>query len=242
MKLRIGYNSRNQTMISPNPIVRTLFVALLGATVAGGCGGSASPKQEPEPQINPLAAMVGRPLVILPTQFLAFSTSSGEWESSADNPALLVALDEEIASTLKKRGVEARWTFAGEVAESARRNGGLTGDPYGLSAERFRRAKASDAPVSEPLGSQIRRLVAFRDARYALLPVELRIESQAGQGRAMLRLLLIDSRTARIVWADDVASARSAGFADARAALAPGRFSEIARDLAGRVADLVITQ
>ena len=93
MKLRIGYVSRNQTMTSPNPIVRTLIAALLGATVTGGCGGSASPKQEPEPEVNPLSAMVGRPLVILPTQFLAFSTSSGEWESSADNPALLIAPD-----------------------------------------------------------------------------------------------------------------------------------------------------
>jgi len=230
-------------MVYSKPLLPALFAAVIGAGLAGGCaGGSAAPPAEDAPPVNALAAMLGRPLVILPTQFLAFSTGNGSWESSPDNGALLELLDKEIEATLRRRGVQARWTFASEMVASARRNAGLIGDPHGLSAERYRRAKAGDTPLSEPLGSQIRTLVALRDARYALLPVEVRVEGKNGQGKGSVRLLLIDTRTARIVWAEDVIGAPTVSFGYPRAALTTALFPELARELASRIADMVVTQ
>jgi hypothetical protein len=53
----------------------------------------------------------------------------------------------------------------------------------------------------------VRALVGLKGQRYAILPVELRLENRgAGMGVAILRLVMIDSRMALIRWAGEVES------------------------------------
>jgi hypothetical protein len=61
--------------------------------------------------------------------------------------------------------------------------------------------------VRDPLASQVRGLVGLKGSRYALLPVELRLENRgAGTGVANLRVVMIDSRMALIKWVDEIES------------------------------------
>jgi hypothetical protein len=99
-------------------------------------------------------------------------------------------------------------------------------------------------PLAEPLATQLRTIVALGDARYVLVPVEVRLErapapsssagvtapgpASAGPGRAVLRLALVDARASQVRWSGDVAS-------DTASALT----TALAAGLAGRVADLV---
>jgi hypothetical protein len=83
----------------------------------------------------------------------------------------------------------------------------------------------------------MRSLVALTDARFALIPVELRFEAvppsasvDVGSRRAILRLVLVDARLAEIQWTGDVA-------VDVHA---PPTSAVIAGDLARRLADLLV--
>jgi hypothetical protein len=85
------------------------------------------------------------------------------------------------------------------------------------------------APLGEPLATQLRAVVALNDARYAILPVEVRFERAGeGAGRAVLHVALIDARRSEVVWLTDVAS-------DAAATLSPA----LAASLGAHFADLV---
>jgi hypothetical protein len=109
---------------------------------------------------------------------------------------------------------------------------GMTADPHALAAESLRRlVKAGDDPLSEPLASQIRSLVALRDARYVILPAILRFENRGGGARGSLVLYLIDTRTSRIHWSGEVTSDISRNLSAA-----------IAGSLAERLADLVVAR
>jgi hypothetical protein len=178
------------------------------AAIMLGCASAATPakEQQPEPQGTPLAAMAGRPVLVLPIQYAAFADSLNWRGQIADGGTFLSALDDSIAAELGDRGLRS-WTFAPAITASARRNAGMTADPHALAAESLRRrVQASDDPLSEPLASQIRSLVALRDARYVILPAILRFENGGAGARASLLVYLIDSRTARIRWSGEVSS------------------------------------
>jgi hypothetical protein len=152
----------------------------------------------------PLAAMAGRPVVVLPVQYVSFLDSASRRQDSPLAVQYLASMDDSIASALADRGLTS-WTFARGITASARRNEGMTADPHALSAERFRRlVPAGDDALPEPLGSQIRSLVALREGRYVILPAALRIENRIVGGRGSLLVYLIDTRTERVAWSGEV--------------------------------------
>lgn len=207
------------------------LVAAAGA-LALGCGGASNaPKDEPQPiQGAPLGAMAGRPILVLPVQYLVFPDSLAYKPQLGLSGQFLTALDDSIAASLGDRGLRS-WTFAPAITASARRNMGMTADPHLLAAERLRRlVKPGDDPVSEPLASQIRSLVALREGRYVILPSIIRIESSAAGARGALLLYLIDTRTSRIAWSGEISSDASRSFAT------------IAGTVAERFADLVVAR
>jgi hypothetical protein len=90
--------------------------------------------------------------------------------------------------------------------------------------------------VGEPLATQLRNLVALHDGRLILLPVEVRFvpddpatTSQPPAGRAVLRLVLVDARTAEVKWIGEVTSDAATG---------PSKSVEATLGL--RVGDLVV--
>jgi hypothetical protein len=186
--------------------------------------------------------MAGRQLLVLPAQYLSVANMAGGWDIVPAGPALLPILDEEIADTFRKRGVKSNWTFAREIVQSAVRNGGLAGDPRQLSVQNVRRIKAGDTPLPEPLSSEIRNLVALTSARYALLPLEVHVDVRGAERRASVRMMLIDSRTARVTWAEDIEATTTHDPQMAADASTPYGFRLLSRDLATKLADLVIAQ
>ena len=119
----------------------------------------------------------------------------------------LAALDDQIAAAMSARGLGKAWTFGREVERASKLNSMLIADARSLSAEWLRGRVLPEATVRDPLQSQVRGLVGLKGSRYALLPVELRIENRGnGTGVAILRIVMIDSRMALIRWVGEVVS------------------------------------
>ena len=81
--------------------------------------------------------------------------------------------------------------------------------------------------LAEPLATQLRALVALHDARYALLPVEIRFEKAGGSGRAVLHIVMLDPRLSRIVFRGDVLGDTAATFSPALAASVAGHLADL---------------
>ena len=145
---------------------------------------------------------------------------------------VLASLDSAIAAELAMRGTARAWVMADALTRTARRNPAFTSDPHALSAESLRHGVRRTNPrLGEPLASQMRSLIALTEARFGLIPAELRFESgPTGGTRAILRLVLVDARLAQIQWSDDV-------FTDVTSTSST---SEIVTVLAKRVADLLV--
>ncbi|HEX6575779.1 MAG TPA: hypothetical protein VF042_12495 [Gemmatimonadaceae bacterium] len=225
------------------PAFRKSWAAALGALLLYGCASSGSkPDDSQAPPSNPLAGMAGRQLLILPAQYLAVSNPGGGWDILPGGPALLPILDEELGDTFRRRGVRSNWTFGGDITEIAARNGNLTGNPRQLSVQQIRRVRAGDTPLPEPLAGEIRGLVALTSARFVVLPLELRVDTRNNERAASLRILLIDSRTARVAWAEDIAATQTRDQQVITDTFSPYGFRQLARDIATKFADMVIPQ
>jgi hypothetical protein len=227
--------------------VAALAIALAGA---GGCASRpAAPAgaDGARPAAAPLAALAGERIVLVPTQRLRDAGSLG-WTAEVGAPReYLAQLDDAILSALGERGVAQGWVTPKDVARSARRNPTFATDPYALGVAPLlptSRAPRGGELLPEPLASQLRAIVALGDARYVLVPVELRFErvparaSSAGVtapgsppadvGRAVLHLALVDARASEVRWAGDVTGEGATRVSPA-----------VAAGVAARVADLV---
>lgn len=185
---------------------------------------------------------MSRQVVVLPAQFIAFAGAGGTWDIDPAAESLLPILDEEIADTFRKRGVKSNWTFGQDIAFQASRTGGLIKDPSQLGAQGIRRIKAGDTPLPEPLGTDVRNIVSLTSARYALLPLEVHVDTRDATRNGSIRMLLIDSRTARVVWVDDIAAMPQRDPQVVAESMSPYGFRMLAREIAGRFADMVAGQ
>ncbi len=239
----IGYVSRNLTMISIKSNSGRAFAATVAIAIISGCGSSppSTPAAGSPTPRSALSSMLGRPLLVMPTQYIGVASPAGRYEISMGNRDLLPLVDEELADAFRKRGVRSSWTFAKEITTAALRNGGLIQDPRELASESLRRIEVGDTPLPEPLGSQIRNIAALQDGRYVLIPVEVDVDQRAGHSPGILRLILVDSRTARVNWVDHV---EIPPFTDLPSAdlLSGYGFRRLARALATRFADMVVAQ
>ncbi|HJU88540.1 MAG TPA: hypothetical protein VJ672_04065 [Gemmatimonadaceae bacterium] len=201
----------------------SLSLALLALTLPACARSQTAAADGEREQQRPLSSLAAQRLVVLPVQYLREADSLG-WASAAGSPReYLRTVDSEITFAVKGRGVESMWVFAEQIARSAKRNSGYAADPYALAAQSLRPGvKRKQELLREPLATQLRSLVAFTEARYALLPVELRFERGGGSdgavGRAVLHLVLVDARRSRPVWAIEVASDPAQRFSPALAA------------------------
>ena len=189
-------------------------VAGIGAVVAFGtltvgCGSRvASPEASTvaQPAARPLASLATQAVALVPSQYLRAGDSASAGARLGPSRQVLASLDSAIVAELDARGTARMWVMPEALTRSAKRNPAFTSDPHALSAETLRSGVRRTNPrLGEPLASQMRSLVALTDARFGLIPVELRFEPQPGGAtRAMLRLVLVDARLAQIAWAGDV--------------------------------------
>jgi hypothetical protein len=151
--------------------------------------------------------MAGQVILVLPVQYLSSTDSLGWQQKIPNRAAFLATLDDQIEAAMAARGLGKAWTFGREVERASKLNSSLMTDARSLSAEWLRGRVLPEMTVRDPLQAQVRGLVGLKGSRYALLPVELRLESRpGGTGVAILRVVMIDSRMALIRWVDEVVS------------------------------------
>ena len=228
-------------MISIKLTSGRVMAASIALCLQFGCASSVpAPKEQTQPARSALSGMLGRPLLIMPAQYIGVVTPAGQFELSMMNRDLLGIMDEELADAFRKRGVRSSWMFAKEITAAAMRNGGLVPDPRELSAESLRRIQPSDTPLQEPLGTQIRQLVALQEGRYVLIPIEVDVDNRTGRA-SVLKVLLVDSRTARVLWVDSIESMAPTDVPVGDLLSGYG-FRRLSRALASRFADMVVAQ
>jgi hypothetical protein len=188
------------------------------------------------PSGRPLAAYAGQRVAVLPLQSVRRDDALGWGAQLGSSDTTLAAVDTAVARAMKERGLGA-WVGAAAVARAARMNPTYAPDPHSLPLALLAPAeRRPDIPIADPLASQLRTLAALSDARFLLLPLQLRVEprQQDGKttgGRAVLELALIDARLAQLLWRGSVSS-------DVAAAFSPA----LATEAAARVPDLVVAR
>jgi hypothetical protein len=182
----------------------------------------------PQPvALRPLERMTGQPVVVFPVQYLTGTDSLGWARQIPNRAAFLDDLDGQIEAALAARGLGRTWTFGREVERASRLNSIVMTVARSLSAEWLRGRLLDDQTVREPLASQVRGLVGLKGQRYAILPVELRLETRNGMGVAILRLVLIDSRMAQMRWVGEVPSDPMRVFSPALLASVAAHFADL---------------
>ncbi|HEY1952423.1 MAG TPA: hypothetical protein VGG76_06420 [Gemmatimonadaceae bacterium] len=187
--------------------MRTFFVAAGAVAMSIACASKPAETTSPPVVLRPLERMTGQEIVVLPVQYLSSTDTLGWQKQIPDRAGFLARLDDQIEAALSARGLGRAWTFGAEIEHSSKLNSILMTDARSLSAEWLRGRLLPEQTVRDPLASQVRGLVGLKGQRYALLPVELRTENRGtGMGVATLRIVLIDSRMAKILWVGEVQS------------------------------------
>ena len=180
----------------------------------------------PAQQASPLAPFAGTKVAVVPVQF--FHVDSSGW-GAPPGMVLRAAFDSLLSEALNERGLGGTWATPADVARAAKRNVMYAGDPRNLGTFPVRYGAKKDAPIADPLASNLRRVVALHDARYALVPVELHVDSGKDGGHLGVRLLMVDARLSSPIWQADL-------IGDS----APAYTAKLLQQLATRVAELIV--
>lgn len=221
-------------------------LALVGAAVGCASGGGEAALR----QVRPLPShagdgLSGERVMVLPVSALRGGDAVG-WAASIASPRdFLADLNAQIARAIPARATHTTWILPADLARLASRNAGYAPDPYTLEVVQLSPDHwKAGRQLADPLAGQLRSLMSFADARYALVPVEVRFIPRpdaasakkasgggAGQGRALLRVALVDARLFSVMWAGDVAGDP-----------APGLTDGVGPNLAARLAEAVAVQ
>lgn len=171
-------------------------------------------------------------VILLPVQTLR-AEGHPAWRVRPGRDTVVTrAVDRALEDVMGERGLAKQLVFVSQLHRAAQRNPTYLTDPYDVRAAEALRAaarKPQDA-IGEPLVSQLRALAGVSDARYAIVPVELRFESGAdSSGHAVLRVATVDTRAAQLLWIGEVAGDDVATFS-----------TSVISGIAQRFADLVV--
>jgi len=149
-----------------------------------------------------------QPLMVLPAQAIRTDDSLGWVTAPADRPALLTEVDSSLETAFRARGLTPAWDMVSDLARTARRNPVHVPRPADIRAADAVRVleRRRDDDIPEPVASQLRVYAGFLDARYALVPAEVRFERGefADAGRAILRVAILDVRGSKLVFIGDI--------------------------------------
>ncbi|HET7631209.1 MAG TPA: hypothetical protein VFK16_02710 [Gemmatimonadaceae bacterium] len=210
---------------------------LAAALLVCGCASSASTAQQPEPApapaqtVRPLANLAARRIIVTP----AYGFEPGDpmgWAATIQRPRVLLRqLDSAIVAEFTLRGLRSTWYFAPDLEKAYQVNSTYAADPFNLAENQLRGKLEIGKNYGEPLATQLRTMIAMQDgARRIILPVNLHFEpADSGQGRAVIRLVLVDARTTEFLWVADVKSDPAPRFGP-----------DVLKSLAFHFADLVV--
>jgi len=110
------------------------------------------------------------------------------------------AVEAELAYWLLELGAATRWVLPATLEQMVARSPALHVPLGNLAIQSFHRAQVRN--IGDPLFGDLRRLGAFADARYALVPVRGGyIPGEAGrEGRVEIAAALIDTVGGAVLW------------------------------------------
>ena len=155
---------------------------------------------------RPFAAFATQRIIVTPTARVRGGDTLGWVQGMGGSRSAARQLDSAIALSLDGRGLAARWVLPPALQRSFERNRSYATDPYLLAVEPLRGSSFETASrYGEPLSSQLRTMIALEaDARFVLLPVELRFDQDGARMRGVLRLVFLDPRAAEAKWVGEV--------------------------------------
>lgn len=246
-------------MSTRSDFLRPVMLLPVAALLLAACGGAPAPAQTPTPTANPAAvaprdsvrpsppsvpvAATPRPgppvfgdyasrmVVVFPLQRYAVADSGWLTAASATGRPRAALLDSALTTILRDRGLETTWSLPPNTSRVAQREVMNRTDPRALSTAGLVPSKRrNDVDLREPLGSQLRAIIALvPESRLILLPLEVRVLSMPdGMRQATLRIAFLDGRMSTVLSFPDVIGPPAA---DEKAALTA---------VATKFADLVI--
>jgi hypothetical protein len=187
---------------------RRHLIVLLTLT---GCGG-ARPETQAAPApvtVDALAAYASQATMVLPAQAVRTGDPMGWIGDATDRRSVLAAVDTALEAAFREHGLRPPWILASDLSRTASRNPVHVPRPAEIRAGDAVRQleRKRDENIPEPVASQLRVHAGFTDARYALVPADLRFERGefADAGRAVLRVGILDVRASRLVFIGDIA-------------------------------------
>ena len=191
-----------------------------------------TPKAVATPAAPPIfGEYSARMVVVFPLQRYAVGDSGWLSAASATGRPRAAQVDSALTAVLRDRGLETTWSLAPNTSRVAQREVINRTDPRALSTAGLTPSKRrNDVDLREPLGSQLRAIIAMvPESRLILLPLEVRVlTTAAGAKQATLRIAFLDGRMSTVLSFPDVLGPPAA---DEKAAL---------QGVATRFADLVI--
>ncbi|HEX7123025.1 MAG TPA: hypothetical protein VF178_11685 [Gemmatimonadaceae bacterium] len=207
---------------------------LLAALVAGCARGQSDYMPEAPIPEAPLSAFAATRMIVLPLQSVR-STDSLGWVASAGGArSVLPVADSTLEAVFRDRGLTPTWALPTELERMARNNPGYVTSPRAIRAGDAIRVmeRRRGAEIPEPAGSQLRTLAGFHDARYAMVPVELRFQPTAdGRAQPVLLVAVLDVRSSRLVWMSEIGSGDATAYSP-----------QLLHDLATHFADLIVAR
>jgi len=190
-------------------------VVALASCARGGKDTAASPDQ------RPFGAFAAQRIVVTPTG-LVRADADGWIQAMGGGRTASRHLDSTIAFAFEERGLAQRWVMPAGLVRTYDRNRSYATDPYQLSIEQLRASSFKTASrLAEPLSSQLRTMIGLEsDARFVLMPVELRFEKTAAGTRGILRIAFVDPRLSEARFVGDVKGDFAASAAPAFASVA----------------------
>jgi hypothetical protein len=190
-------------------VSRSIALSFAAAVVvAASCSRAAETEVQSAGAQPPLAAYAAQRIIVVPVGAARAPDSLGWVARIGGTRAAALRLDTSIVAVLDARGLASRWVLPAQLMRAYERNRSYATDPYQLVWESVRSPKFKIGErYSEPLSSQLRTMIALEgDARYVLLPIELRFERDAahGGGRGVLRAALVDARATDARWVGEV--------------------------------------
>ncbi|NUQ12003.1 MAG: hypothetical protein HUU26_06710 [Gemmatimonadaceae bacterium] len=148
-----------------------------------------------------------------------------------DRRAVGASVDSALEAEFRARGLTTSWALASDLARTARRNPTYASAPSEIRAGDAVRVleRRRDGEIPEPVATQLRTLAGFHDARYAMVPVEVRFEpgSGPGTGRAVLRVAMLDVRASRLTFIGDIGGPDAPAYAPSFPAGLALRFADL---------------
>jgi hypothetical protein len=202
---------------------------VLAAAVVAGCGGGS--RSNPQPAAvpdTPLNSFAATRLIVMPPQR---ANDAIGWGAKAGEPRIVYALfDSALAIAVQEKRLTA-WVISSELGRTARRNPTYATNPADIRAGDAVRLleRQRDANIPEPVAGQLRTLAGFHDARYALIPSEIRFETGAAPntGRVSVRMAVLDLRGSRLVFIGDITGADAPDYSPALVVALARRFTDL---------------